>query len=89
LPAASKPPITYSFPPAAAAPDSSSATGSDGSPRWTGGGDGDGYGESGATVGLGEGEEEVDGDAAACWGPAQDTNSIAKIVTAANLTKTA
>lgn len=54
-----------------------------------GGGDGDGDGESGAIVGLVGDGEEVEGVAAACWGPAHDTNSIATIVTAANLTKTA
>ncbi len=55
-PAASKPPITYSLPPAAAAPVSSTAAGSDASIRCGVAGVGFSGGEGeGTSVGMGEG----------------------------------
>ena len=83
LPAASKPPITYRLPPAAAAADSSNAAGSDGSIRCAEAGEGDGEGDA---IGLGDGDEiEGVGVAAACCGPAHESNGIKpKIVTARN-----
>jgi hypothetical protein len=59
LPAASKPPITYSFPPEVAAAASSSAIGKDRSMRCFGG---EGDGELVAIVGLGEGKSEAVGE---------------------------
>jgi hypothetical protein len=58
--------MMYSFPPAAAAPDSSRATGKDLSPRWISGADGDGEGESATGVGLADREAEGEALATGC-----------------------
>src|SRR5713101_2347024 len=77
FPAASKPPITYSFPPAAVAADSSSAAGRDASMRCVGGG-GVGDGEGDWITGEGLGDDGEGNGLAACSGPAQDATRNAR-----------